>query len=484
MLFNSTEFIFFFTIVFFSYWFLFSKSNQFQNILILFSSYLFYAWWDLRFLVLIIISSLTDFLAGIFIQKNKKNKQRKSILFISLFTNLGILFCFKYFNFFIDNFLMVLKSFNISTNIEFIEIILPIGISFYTFQSLSYTIDVYNKKINATNNIIAFFAFVSFFPQLVAGPIERAKNLLPQFCKPRVFDYEFALSGCKLILIGLFKKMVIADSLSIVVDMIYANPADYLGLPTLIATVFFAFQIYCDFSGYSDIAIGLARLLGFKLMLNFDTPYFSKSLSEFWRRWHISLSSWFRDYVYIPLGGSRVSETKVSFNIMVTFLLSGLWHGANWTFILWGALHGLVVVIEKQILTVTNHLKNNFVIDFMKISLTFSFVCITWIFFRSETIYDAFLIFNNLFIDIASYTNYEEISLKFRGIGLKPSDMVYCLALIIFLITIEIVTKNNKILNNLKNKKLFIVAFYYILLIFILIFGTQNNANNFIYFQF
>ena len=278
--------------------------------------------------------------------------------------------------------------------------------------------------------------------------------------------------------------MVIADSLSIVVDMIYANPADYLGLPTLIATVFFAFQIYCDFSGYSDIAIGLARLLGFKLMLNFETPYFSKSLSEFWRRWHISLSSWFRDYVYIPLGGSRVSETKVSFNIMVTFLLSGLWHGANWTFILWGALHGLVVVIEKQILTVTNHLKNNFVIDFMKISLTFSFVCITWIFFRSETIYDAFLIFNNLFIDIASYTNYEEISLKFRGIGLKPSDMVYCLALIIFLITIEIVTKNNKILNNLKNKKLFIVAFYYILLIFILIFGTQNNANNFIYFQF
>ena len=380
MLFNSTEFIFFFTIVFFSYWFLFSKSNQFQNILILFSSYLFYAWWDLRFLVLIIISSLTDFLAGIFIQKNKKNKQRKSILFISLFTNLGILFCFKYFNFFIDNFLMVLKSFNISTNIEFIEIILPIGISFYTFQSLSYTIDVYNKKINATNNIIAFFAFVSFFPQLVAGPIERAKNLLPQFCKPRVFDYEFALSGCKLILIGLFKKMVIADSLSIVVDMIYANPADYLGLPTLIATVFFAFQIYCDFSGYSDIAIGLARLLGFKLMLNFETPYFSKSLSEFWRRWHISLSSWFRDYIYIPLGGSRVSETKVSFNIMVTFLLSGLWHGANWTFILWGALHGFVVVIEKQILTVTNHLKNNFVIDFMKISLTFSFVCITWIF--------------------------------------------------------------------------------------------------------
>ena len=215
---------------------------------------------------------------------------------------------------------------------------------------------------------------------MVAGPIERAKNLLPQFCKPRVFDYEFALSGCKLILIGLFKKMVIADSLSIVVDMIYANPADYLGLPTLIATVFFAFQIYCDFSGYSDIAIGLARLLGFKLMLNFETPYFSKSLSEFWRRWHISLSSWFRDYVYIPLGGSRVSETKVSFNIMVTFLLSGLWHGANWTFILWGALHGLVVVIEKQILTVTNHLKNNFVIDFMKISLTFSFVCITWIF--------------------------------------------------------------------------------------------------------
>ena len=484
MLFNSLEFVYFFLIVFFLYWFVFSKKNQLQNLLILFSSYLFYAWWDWRFLILIIISSLTDYLSGLNIQNSKTKTQKKIVLGISLFVNLGILFFFKYFNFFIDNFLILLESLNISSNKNLLEIILPIGISFYTFQSLSYTIDIYNKKINATKDIIAFFAFVAFFPQLVAGPIERAKNLLPQFISSRKFEYKFAISGSKLILIGLFKKMVIADNLSVMVDTVYASPENYLGFPTLIATIFFAFQIYCDFSGYSDIAIGLGRLLGFKLMTNFRTPYFSKSLTEFWRNWHISLSTWFRDYIYIPLGGNKGSKSRISFNLMITFLLSGLWHGANWTFIVWGTFHGLGIVLEKRFLKWVNRLKSNFLIDFMRISLTFSFVCLTWILFRSENISEAILIINNLLINVSDFTSYDAMSLKFRGIGLKPYDIVFSFFCIILLLMIELGSKNQKILRVFKNNKFYRVTFYYLLLIFILFFGTQNNANNFIYFQF
>ena len=484
MLFNSLEFIFFFSIVFFLYWFVFSKKNQLQNLLLLLSSYLFYAWWDWRFLILIIISSLTDYCGGSYIQNSKTKAQKKIVLATSLFINLGILFFFKYFNFFIDNFLILLESLNISSNKNLLEIILPIGISFYTFQSLSYTIDIYNKKINATKDIIAFFAFVAFFPQLVAGPIERAKSLLPQFISSRKFDYKFAIGGCKLILIGLFKKMVIADNLAVMVDAVYANPENYLGFPTLIATIFFAFQIYCDFSGYSNIAIGLGRLLGFKLMTNFRTPYFSKSLTEFWRNWHISLSTWFRDYIYVPLGGNKVSKSRISFNLMITFLLSGLWHGANWTFIVWGTFHGLGIVLEKKILKWVNRLKSNFLIDFVRISLTFSFVCIAWILFRSENISEAILIINNLLIDVSDFTRYDTMSLKFRGIGLKPNDIVLSCFFIVLLVMIELGSKNEKIFKVFKNNKFCRVTFYYLLLIFILFFGSQNNANNFIYFQF
>ena len=357
MLFNSVEFIFFFLIVFFSYWFLFNKNLKFQNLLILFSSYFFYAWWDWRFLSLIIISSLTDYLVGLQIEKSNNKIHKLRALKFSLIINIGILVVFKYYNFFIDNFTLLLDDLDIDSNLTLLNIILPVGISFYTFQTLSYSIDIYNGKINANKDIISFFAFVAFFPQLVAGPIERAKNLLPQFLKERKFNYDFAISGCRLILIGLFKKMVIADNLSVVVDAIYANPTDFLGFPSLIATIFFAFQIYCDFSGYSDIAIGIARLLGFKLMTNFKTPYFSKSLTDFWRNWHISLSSWFKDYVYIPLGGGKMSEKRIYLNIMITFLLSGFWHGANWTFIIWGAIHGIGLILEKKFITIISNLK-------------------------------------------------------------------------------------------------------------------------------
>tara|TARA_Y100000389_G_scaffold121963_1_gene119356 strand:+ start:585 stop:2030 length:1446 start_codon:yes stop_codon:yes gene_type:complete len=481
MLFNSFEFIIFFLIFFFSYWFIFNKNIKLQNLLILCSSYFFYAWWDWRFLILIIISSFTDYLIGIQIENLKNKIYKKRALILSLFVNLGILLVFKYYNFFIDNFKIVLEKMNLQTNPDLINIILPIGISFYTFQTLSYTIDVYNNKISAHRDSISFFAFVAFFPQLVAGPIERAKNLLPQFLIKRKFNYDFAISGCKLILIGLFKKMVIADNISLIVDPIYSNPNDFLGFPTLLATIFFAFQIYCDFSGYSDIAIGLARLLGFKLMTNFNTPYFSKSLTDFWRNWHISLSTWFKDYVYIPLGGNRISKKKMRLNILITFLLSGFWHGANWTFLIWGAIHGFGLIIEKNL---SFRLKNNFVSDSFKIFSTFSIVCLAWIFFRSETFSDSILIFNNLFVDILDYTNYDIMSLKFRGIGLKPIDLIKCVLFIILLIFIELSSKSKKIMNIFNSNKFIRYGGYYFILILIIFWGTQFSGNNFIYFQF
>ena len=484
MLFNSVEFILFFFIVFFSYWFLFSKNLKFQNLLILFSSYFFYAWWDWRFLILIIVSSLTDFLVGIQIEKSNSKIRKLRALRFSILINVGILFIFKYYNFFIENFLLLLSDLNIYSNITLLKIILPVGISFYTFQTLSYSIDIYNDKINANTDIISFFAFVSFFPQLVAGPIERAKNLMPQFLHERKFNYEFAISGYRLILIGLFKKMVIADNLSVVVDSIYTSPADFLGFPSLIATIFFAFQIYCDFSGYSDIAIGLARLLGFKLMTNFNTPYFSKSLTEFWRNWHISLSSWFKDYVYIPLGGGKVSEKRVYINIMITFMLSGLWHGANWTFLIWGSIHGIVLIIEKKFIINNIKFKNNFISNFVRIFFTFSFVCIAWIFFRAENFTNSILILSNLFNDILDYNNYSLMSLKFRGLGLKPINLIICVLFILILILIEIGSKSKTILKIFNSYKIVRISSYYFILILILFWGTQYSGDNFIYFQF
>jgi D-alanyl-lipoteichoic acid acyltransferase DltB (MBOAT superfamily) len=484
MLFNSIEFATFFLVFFICYWFLFNKTPRTQNLLIIFSSYLFYSFWDWRFLILIIISSLTDYCIGLYIEQEKNKISKLNALRLSLFVNIGILISFKYFNFFIDNFIILLENFNFSINVTLINLILPVGISFYTFQTLSYTIDIYNGKIKATNDITAFFAFVAFFPQLVAGPIERAKNLIPQFLQKRKFKYKFAVSGARLILIGLFKKMVIADNLALLVDPVYANPIDYVGFPILLATFFFAFQIYCDFSGYSDIAIGLARVLGFNLMKNFNTPYFSKSLTEFWRNWHISLSTWFRDYVYIPLGGSRVYKNKVYVNIMITFLLSGFWHGANWTFIIWGGIHGIGLIFEKIFLSSHINQKNNLIKTFFRITITFSFVCTTWIFFRSNNVLDSIFIINNLFIDTMDYFNYDILSLKFRGLGLKPNDIIFNIFLIFFLIVFEACSKSEKLVNHFNNNRKLRVIYYYLIFILILIYGTQNSANNFIYFQF
>ncbi len=392
MLFNSIVFFVFLSIVFLIYW-LFRNKLKVQNIIVLVASYFFYGWWDWRFLSLIFISSIVDYSIGLALSQVDKSSKRKLLLFLSVSANIGILGFFKYFNFFIDSFSSFVQFFGFNPNIPSLQVILPVGISFYTFQTLSYTIDVYRKQIEPTKDIIAFFAFVSFFPQLVAGPIERAKNLIPQFLKRRDFDISLANDGMRQMLWGFFKKLVIADNCSVYVNEIFGNYHSHTGGTLLLGAVLFGFQIYGDFSGYSDIAIGTGRLFGFNLMQNFAFPYFSRDIAEFWRRWHISLSTWFRDYIYIPLGGSRGNREMQFRNVLIIFLVSGFWHGANFTFIAWGAVHALMFIPlllakkNRQHTDCIEHrdiLINPWVIG--KVIITFLLVTVAWIFFRMPTL--------------------------------------------------------------------------------------------------
>lgn len=395
MLFNTIDFAIFLPIVLALYWMISGRSVRFRNIYLVIVSYIFYSFWDWRFLSLIFASSLVDYFVGKKLAESSSLLRRRTLLGISLVFNLGMLFTFKYFNFFVETFVDTFALFGTEFSYNSWQILLPVGISFYTFQTLSYTIDIYRKRIAPTNDIVAFFAFVSFFPQLVAGPIERASNLLTQFETRRTFDYQKSVSGLRLILGGLFKKMVIADNCAVFVNTIFEQYEMASGSTLFVGAVFFAFQIYGDFSGYSDIAIGSARLMGFDLMKNFNYPYLAQNMSDFWRRWHISLSTWFRDYVYIPLGGSRVSKTRLVFNILVVFLLSGLWHGANLTFVFWGLLHAVFVL--PVLLLYKNHTVNfskekklPTFREFLNIAGTFVVVVIAWVFFRAESIGDAF----------------------------------------------------------------------------------------------
>ncbi len=394
MLFNTLDFAIFLPIVLVLYWTVFNRSLRWQNLFLVVVSYIFYSFWDWRFLSLIFMSSVVDFTVGRALVKTSSQPRRKLLLYVSLFFNLGLLVVFKYFNFFVETFVDSFALFGTSFNVNTWSILLPVGISFYTFQTLSYTIDIYKGKITATRDPVAFFAFVSFFPQLVAGPIERASNLLSQFEVRRTFQYNKNVDGLRLILGGLFKKMVIADNCALVVNSIFENYHDQSGSTLFFGAVFFAFQIYGDFSGYSDIAIGTSRLLGFDLMKNFNFPYLAQNLADFWRRWHISLSTWFRDYLYIPLGGSRVSKGRLIFNIFVVFLVSGLWHGANWTFVLWGFIHALfvipVILFLKNNVTYSKDRRLPTFRQFINIGATFFIVVVAWVFFRAETITDAF----------------------------------------------------------------------------------------------
>lgn len=397
MLFNSIDFAIFLPIVFVLYWFVVHRSVNRQNLLIVLSSYVFYGWWDWRFLSLVLFSTVVDYTLGLRIDKEQSEVRRKRLLWVSILVNLGFLGFFKYYNFFLDNFMEAFSFFGVPFSGSTLKILLPVGISFYTFQTLSYTIDVYRRNLAPTRDFIAFSAFVSFFPQLVAGPIERATNLLPQFYKERTFDHAKAVDGMRQILWGLFKKVVIADNCAEYANLIFNGSANYSGSTLVLGAIFFSFQIYCDFSGYSDIAIGTSRLFGFNLMQNFNFPYFSRDIAEFWRRWHISLSTWFRDYLYVPMGGSRGNLKMRIRNTFVIFVVSGFWHGANWTFIAWGFLNALYFV--PLLIRGANRRNLDIVAkgslvpgikDILLMGTTFALTVFAWIFFRASSIDHAF----------------------------------------------------------------------------------------------
>ncbi|QRM87781.1 MBOAT family protein [Lacinutrix sp. WUR7] len=475
MLFNSVDFAIFLPIVFIGYWFVTKRSLSLQNILIVCASYLFYGWWDYRFLALIALSTLVDFIVARQLQKETVRNRRKALLFVSLFFNLGMLAFFKYFNFFIESWVDAWQLFGIEMQTSTLKIILPVGISFYTFQTLSYTIDVYRKKIAPTHSLLQFAAFVSFFPQLVAGPIERASHLLPQFQTKRVFNSEFAISGFYLIIWGLFKKVVVADNCAYFVNQIFDGAGNYSSMELFIGAVLFAFQIYGDFSGYSDIAIGVSRLFGFDLKTNFSFPYFSRDIAEFWRRWHISLSTWFRDYLYIPLGGSRGTTWQNVRNVFIVFLVSGFWHGANWTFIVWGGIHAILFLPLLLLKSNRKHITSTKINlqQLPMLVLTFVFVTFAWIFFRADS------------VEIA-YTFIKEI-LRFNGSSVvlfyKSSKMVLFSAIIVLSIVILLLFE---FLAIQKNKKEVTLNVYTAIGIAILIcfMGVFKNPSEFIYFQF
>lgn len=482
MLFNSIDFAVFLPLVFLLYWFVTKQNVKLQNVFIIIASYIFYGWWDWRFLTLILISTTVDYFVGRALVRYEQKTTRKILLGVSILVNLGFLGFFKYFNFFVENFTDAFAFFGHKIQASGLNIILPVGISFYTFQTLSYTIDVYRKKITATNDFIAFCAFVCFFPQLVAGPIERAANLLPQFKARRVFNYSEAVDGLRQILWGLFKKMVIADNCAELANRVFNNSADLNGSTLLLGAFFFAFQIYGDFSGYSDIAIGTARLFGIKLMQNFAFPYFSRDIAEFWRRWHISLTTWFRDYVYIPLGGSRGSSWSKVRNTFVIFVVSGFWHGANWTFIVWGALNALYFLP----LILTNNNRNHIdtvahgkllpaAKDVFFMLSTFLLTLIAWIFFRAENMDHAIRYLSGIFSP----------SLFERPGNIGWQSTLSTLILIVLFLVVEWRGREKQYaienigLNMAKPAR----WVCYMALVFI-IFYFQGNQQEFIYFQF
>lgn len=482
MLFNSVEFLVFLPAVFLLYWFVFRRQRA-QNVLLLAASYVFYGWWDVRFLLLIALTSVLSYLFGRMIDQNSaRPKARKAFSLANIALNIGILGIFKYYDFFADNLARLLGSFGLHADPLTLNLVLPVGISFYTFQAVGYTIDVYRKRVPACKDAVAFFAYISFFPQLVAGPIERAENLLPQFHKARRFDYAQAVDGCRQILWGFFKKMVVADNCAAVVNQIWGDYANQSGVALLMGGVLFTFQIYGDFSGYSDIAIGTARLFGFRLMRNFAFPYFSRDVAEFWRRWHISLTTWFRDYIYIPLGGSRCSKWKVMRNTLIVFLVSGFWHGANWTFIAWGAYHALLFF---PLMLLGKNRKHTDIVAAGKrfpnakelggMLLTFFLVVIGWIIFRSESITQA-----------ADYLA-RMCSLSLSDLGdLKAGRLPFAAAFV--LMSVEWMQRDKQHALQLSAQKGIFshrtarLILYYIIVVATLVFAGDQET--FIYFQF
>ena len=478
MLFNSLDFAFFLPIVFMLYWFVFNKQLKIQNAFLVIASYAFYGLWDWRFLSLILFSTFLDYLVGLYLAKTTNNRKRKLLLWTSIVANLGLLGFFKYFNFFLDSLTQSFQFFGLDIAFRGLEIILPVGISFYTFQTLSYTIDVYKGKLESTKDFISFAAFVSFFPQLVAGPIERAKHLLPQFYKQRTFHYAKAIDGMRQILWGLFKKIAIADSCAVHANEIFNNYDTYSGSTLFIGALFFTIQIYGDFSGYSDIAIGTSRLFGFNLKRNFAFPYFSRDIAEFWRRWHISLSTWFRDYLYIPLGGSRGSIFQKVRNTFIIFIVSGFWHGANWTFIIWGflnALYFLPLLLRNKNRVYTGNIAEGRLFPSFKelrgMIITFFLTLVAWVFFRAENVNHAFAYINGMFSN--SLFSLPEI---------RPFDLFI---LIIIFFFIEWFARDREYAFEYLNFNKYLRWFVYVLIVLVIyLFGSNSGNVEFIYFQF
>lgn len=478
MLFNSINFAVFLPIVFLLYWFVANKSYKKQNLLLLVASYFFYACWDYRFLFLLVFSTFLDYFTGLKIYESKSPKAKKFWLWLSISVNLGFLGFFKYYNFFIHSFVEALSNFNVHFDAWTLKVILPVGISFYTFHGLSYVIDLYYDRIKPEKNFINYSVFVSFFPLLVAGPIERATHLLPQIQRERKFNYTIAVDGLRQILWGLFKKIVIADGCAEYVNIIFNDSAHQSGSTLVLGALLFAFQIYCDFSGYSDIALGTARLFGINLLRNFAFPYFSRDIAEFWRRWHISLTTWFRDYLYIPLGGSKSGTWMKVRNTFIIFLVSGFWHGANWTFLAWGFLNALyfllLLLLNKNRTNIVTVAQGKFLPSFsevFQIGITFMLTTFAWIFFRANNITHAINYIQGIF-DTSLFS--------------KPTILpVTLLGLILFFIMIEWLGRENQYAIEklgFKWQKMIRISFYYLLIVLTFIF--MGKEQEFIYFQF
>lgn len=487
MLFNSVDFLFFFPIVTILYFLLPHKYRWFH---LLIASCVFYCAFIPIYILVLFLTIIIDYIAGIMIEKSSGTR-RKWFLVLSIFGNVGVLAFFKYFNFFIANINEVLHSFHLSEgSLPLLGIILPIGLSFHTFQAMSYTIEVYRGHEKAERNFGIYSLYVMFYPQLVAGPIERPQNMLHQFYEEHTFTYENVTNGLKLMLWGMFKKVVIADRLAMVTSDVFNKPHDYPAITLLLAAFFFSFQIFCDFSGYSDIALGAAKVMGFKLMVNFNRPYHSRTISEFWKRWHISLSTWFRDYLYISLGGNRVSVPRWYFNLFFVFLVSGFWHGANWTFIAWGALHGFylvfAIVFEKyggKLYRITNfHGKHTFH-TIMQVLSTFILAMVAWVFFRANTVHDAVYIIGRFPAAVKDILHSIKAH-QMPWLGKLEVDLGLCFSLIFFMEFIHYLQIKTHLIEYVSRKPIFVRwGIYYTMLLLILFFGVFHDTA-FIYFQF
>ena len=484
MLFNSFEFIVFFIIVTLFYFLL---PHRARWVLLLAASCIFYMAWNPWLIMLIAFTIAVNYFASIAISVSRGKRRKKRYLIAAMVINFSLLFIFKYLGFMNSTMLALFDNWPV----EAVNIILPMGISFYTFQAAAYTIDVYRGDIKAERHFGIFMLFIMFFPQLVAGPIERSKNLLPQFYEKHRFDFERAVSGVRIMLWGFFKKIVIADRVAIAVNTVFNSAGSYSGLYLVLASVMFCFQIYCDFSGYSDIARGCARVLGFRLMDNFQNPYLAKSIKEYWRRWHISLSTWFMDYIYIPLGGNREGTAKKYRNLMITFLVSGLWHGANWTFVIWGALHGFYQVFGQMTygfrkkIKKALHVDGTPVMNLISMIITFALVAFGFILFRANTISDAVYIIKNLTADMDLWLTRQYFYEVITGMGLNLFEMAVCLSAILFLVISEALCGERSVYDVVESKNMAVrLIFYIVTAVFILAAGVYYEAGAFIYFQF